>query len=104
MYYKMKCDSSKIGSGWKVVGIISMVIGFVFIIIGFDKYHIDFTSFRNNYVGGDAYNLMINAGRSTAMFVFAGVCEIIGIGSLVLSYLSKLVHINNLLDDDKINN
>lgn len=44
----------------------------------------------NAYVGGDAYNYIINGNYATAFFVLAAVFVIMGIGFAVLYYLSKI--------------
>lgn len=44
---------------------------------------------KNVYVGGDAYNYIINANYSTSWFVLGGVCAIIGLTFVVAGYLDK---------------
>lgn len=44
---------------------------------------------KNAYVGGDAYNYIINASYSTAWFVLAGVFAIIGLAFVVAGYLNE---------------
>lgn len=43
---------------------------------------------KNAYVGGDAYNYIINAGYATAFFVLAIGAALLGVGFLILYYLS----------------
>lgn len=76
------------------------------IIMGFNKMFIyensdlSFIPSKNAYVGGDAYNYIINASYSTAWFVLAGVCAIIGLTFVVANYLNKKVELNE--NDDEI--
>ena len=50
----------------------------------------DYGDYLNAYVGGDAYNYIINANYATGFFVLAGVFALMGIGLIALWYLSKL--------------
>ena len=43
---------------------------------------------KNAYVGGDAYNYIINAGYATAFFVLAMGCALLGVGFLIVYYIS----------------
>ena len=45
---------------------------------------------HNAYVGGDAYNYMSNGNYATAFFVLMAAFALMGIGFLVLFYLSKM--------------
>lgn len=83
-------------SSFKVLSIISFVATAVFIYLGFDKMA-NYSSgdiypykLHNAYVGGDAYNYIINGNYATAFFVLASMFAIIGIGLAVMYYLSKL--------------
>ncbi len=44
---------------------------------------------QNAYVGGDAYNYIINGNYATACFVLATMFVIIGFGVLVFAYLKQ---------------
>lgn len=44
---------------------------------------------KNAYVGGDAYNYIINSGYATAWFMLAGVCAIIGLTFVIAKLLDK---------------
>lgn len=46
--------------------------------------------YHNAYVGGDAYNYIINSNYATGLFVLATMFSLIGIGFIILYYLSKL--------------
>lgn len=43
----------------------------------------------NAYVGGDAYNYIINANYATGFFVLAMICVILGCFFFLMSYLKK---------------
>lgn len=45
---------------------------------------------HNAYVGGDAYNYIINGNYATAYFTLAMLCVIIGIGALVIAHLKRM--------------
>ena len=44
---------------------------------------------RNSYVGGDAYNYIINGTYSTSFFVLATMFSLLGMGCLILHYINK---------------
>lgn len=46
--------------------------------------------YHNAYVGGDAYNYIINSNYATGFFVLATMFALMGIGFIVLYYLSKM--------------
>lgn len=75
----------------KIGAVISYISMMACIYTGFDKmvnYTNSQSSFiekKNAYVGGDAYNFIINSNLSAAWFVLAGVCAIIGL-TFVISY------------------
>ena len=51
---------------------------------------LSFVKSVNAYVGGDAYNFIINGTYSTAFFVLTAMFVLAGIGFIVLHYLSGL--------------
>ncbi|HLR34175.1 MAG TPA: hypothetical protein VK071_02475 [Tissierellales bacterium] len=58
---------------------------------------------KNAYVGGDAYNYIINAGLATAWFVLAGVCAIIGLAFVVARYLNEEeLHKEEIVEDSEV--
>ena len=74
---------------WDLKVIISFGISLIFMILGFYKmfvYEISDLSYvpdKNVYVGGDAYNYIINANFSTAYFVLALIFVIIACSFLI---------------------
>ncbi len=64
-----------------------------------------FLESENAYVGGDAYNYIINAGYATAYFVLAGAYGIIAtlllVGGLVISSLPEALRSSTLLVQEK---
>lgn len=96
-------------TGWSAVGI----IGF-FISLGMGFYKLfayensnDEYSFSdesvNAYVGGDAYNFIINGTYTTAYFVLAGICLMFAVGMLILDKLHRLIPVNEETSSDHIN-
>lgn len=77
------------------ISLISFGISFIFICIGFDKLfryeNGDSYPYKlhNAYVGGDAYNYIINGNYATAYFVLATLFLILGFGVLILAYLKQ---------------
>jgi len=72
---------------------ISFIVATIFIWIGFDKINnysnpdSAYLTSRNAYVGGDAYNYIINGTYATAYFV-------LGIGLLLIGCLFILIHVH----------
>lgn len=75
-------------NGWKVIGIITFIVSIFCLLAGFDKLWAA-DAYRNSYVGGDAYNLIINASKATAYFVLASFFVLLSIGSGVFYFLGN---------------
>ena len=81
-------------SVWSIMSGCSLVCGFYTLYQGIDK----MTNYYNNenypslnvnaYVGGDAYNYIINGTYATAFFVLTAMFVIAAIGLMILHYLS----------------
>lgn len=74
---------------------ISFAISAGLVSLGFNKmyvyYNSEFSSMNKNaYVGGDAYNYIINGTYATAFFVLATLFVILGIGLLILQRLEEI--------------
>ena len=80
-----------------IVASIIIVIGLVFLYIGFDKKNnyynsdISYSDSKNVYVGGDAYNYIINANYFTGYMVLSGSCFICGTILLGMSHLTTIL-------------
>lgn len=79
---------------WDAKVIVNFVIAGIFILIGFYKiYAYSYEEYGENnvnaYVGGDAYNYIINANYATAYFVLALVFTIIGSTLLICNVIQK---------------
>ena len=81
---------------WKFLSIISFVISLIVLGLGLDKM-LNYDSgelfpyeYHNAYVGGDAYNYIINSNYATGFFVLATMFSLVGIGFIILYYLSKI--------------
>lgn len=81
---------------YKIISIVSYIISCVFIGLGFHKmlvyenpesYVLDS---KNTYVGGDAYNYIINANFTTAYFVLALIFVLLGSTFLIISMLNPM--------------
>ena len=81
---------------WKGLSCIAFIISAIVLGVGFDKmfsynngeyYPYEY---HNAYVGGDAYNYIINGNYATGFFVLAAMFALMGIGFIILYYLSKI--------------
>lgn len=81
---------------WKFLSSISFIISVIILGLGLDKiFNYDNGEsfpyeYHNAYVGGDAYNYIINGNYATGFFVLAAMFALMGIGFIVLYYLSKI--------------
>lgn len=80
---------------WKGLSIIAFIISAIILALGLDKM-LNYNNgeyypyeYHNAYVGGDAYNYIINSNYATGLFVLATMFSLIGIGFIILYYLSK---------------
>ncbi|KNY30208.1 hypothetical protein [Pseudobacteroides cellulosolvens] len=94
-----------------VLGTIMFGVSAFMIYLGYDKItnytnlssSIDSTgsisnSLRNNaYVGGDAYNYIINSNYATGFFVLAVLFVILGFGFIIIGYLQSIESLNESL-------
>lgn len=73
----------------KTGAIISYILSAICVGIGFYKMlvyeNFEYAPTKNAYVGGDAYNYIINANYTTAFFSLAILCAVIGM-SLMIGY------------------
>lgn len=83
-------------SVWKILSGISFFVSLIFLYMGFDKiYSYDNGelypyTYHNAYVGGDAYNYIINGNYATAFFVLTLTFAMLGIGFCILARISKV--------------
>lgn len=88
---KTKIEGNKF---WKIAAIISFICAFIPLYFGFDKMF-NYNSGEyfgdpvNAYVGGDAYNYIINGTHSTSFFVLSAILVIMSIGFAILYYMSR---------------
>ena len=81
---------------WKGLSSIAFIISAIALGLGLDKmFNYDSGEYypyeyHNAYVGGDAYNYIINGNYATGFFVLATMFALMGIGFIVLYYLSKM--------------
>ena len=82
---------------FNILAIIMFIIAGALISEGLDKINNyynseNFPSLNENaYVGGDAYNFIINANYATGYYVLAMISVIAGFGFLIVGYLSQIV-------------
>lgn len=82
-------------SVWSALSIVSLVCACITFFKGIDKMvnydNGDYYPYElvNAYVGGDAYNYIINGTYSTAFFVLTTMFVLTSIGLMILHYVSK---------------
>lgn len=95
-------EKKEIGNGWRTTGITLAIASLIPLVTGFYKlfayengesYPYDMV---NAYVGGDAYNYIINANYATAYFVLAGILLLGALGCGVLMHLAKLTFVEQI--------
>ncbi len=80
-------------SAWKVLSVVSFIFSGISLFMGFFKMFVyengDYYPYDtvNAYVGGDAYNYIINGTYATAFFVLAGTFLLAAIGLMILHYV-----------------
>lgn len=83
-------------SFWRFLSSIAFIVSAIVLGFGLDKmFNYDSGEFypyeyHNAYVGGDAYNYIINSNYASGFFVLATMFALMGIGFIVLYYLSKM--------------
>ena len=89
----MKSDGNGI---WKGLSRVAFIISAIVLGLGLDKM-LNYDNgeyapyeYHNAYVGGDAYNYIINSNYATGLFVLATMFALMGIGFITLYYLSKM--------------
>lgn len=94
---------------WIYLSILSFMVAIVFLVLGFNRMTVYDSGesypyeYRNAYVGGDAYNYIINANYSTAFFVLTATFVMLGIGLIVIGYLAESAHSKNEIGQEKNN-
>ncbi|MBW9146553.1 hypothetical protein K2F40_16175 [Clostridium sp. CM028] len=91
---------------WNLLSAVMFIVSSVMIYLGYDKltnyYSSDVSSLtKNSYVGGDAYNYIINGTRATSFFVLATMFAILGVSFIMIGYLDK---ISNIKQSERIIN
>lgn len=87
--------SSRKGSIWSVLAGCSLGCSFWTLYKGIDKMTNYYNSEnypdlnQNAYVGGDAYNYIINGNYATAFFVLTAMFVLAAIGLMILHYVSR---------------
>ncbi len=84
--------SPRKGSIWSTLASCSLGCSFWTLYKGIDKmtnYHNSDYVQENAYVGGDAYNYIINSNYTTAFFVLTAMFVLAAIGLMILHYVSQ---------------
>ena len=90
---------------WKILSGVSFAGAVCTLYCGLDKMFLYangesvFDEMHNAYVGGDAYNYIINGTYSTAFFVLTAMFALMGIGFIALWYLSVIAATQRSLSD-----
>lgn len=77
---------------WDSKVVTSFIVAFIFVCIGFYKLFVyknsDLGEKTNAYVGGDAYNYIINSTMGTAYFVLSLIFVVLGCTFLICNHLN----------------
>lgn len=80
--------------GWIAAAVCSFLLSIVMIGMGIYKYLVysnpEYGNKTNVYVGGDAYNYIINSNYTTGFYVLATMFALVGIGCIIIYYLTKI--------------
>lgn len=90
-----KKDKTRKITVWSIMSIISFIVSGFMLYKGYDKFA-HYTNIEgyssinvNAYVGGDAYNYIINSNYATGFYVLATLFTILGVGFLVIHFLNN---------------
>lgn len=88
-----------------VISVLLLIAGIAFTFLAFDKkdnyYNSDFRSLnKNSYVGGDAYNYIINGTYFTGYLVLSSACYICGILLFSTALITHKMDSQNQLPED----
>ena len=93
---------------WTGLSVVSFVISAILIFVGFEKMFVYENGesypydLHNAYVGGDAYNYIINGNYATAFFVLATLFALLGVGFIIVHYLHKADSTQELLTEQNL--
>lgn len=93
---------------WTGLSVVSFIISAIFICVGFEKMFVYENGesypydLHNAYVGGDAYNYIINGNYATAFFVLATLFALLGVGFIIVYYLHKSDSTQELLTEQNL--
>lgn len=93
---------------WTGLSVVSFIISAIFICVGFEKMFVYENGesypydLHNAYVGGDAYNYIINGNYATAFFVLATLFALLGVGFIIVYYLHKADSTQELLTEQNL--
>lgn len=85
---------------WIVLSVISFLVAIVLIFFGLDKllnYSNNDYKYYNAYVGGDAYNFIINGNYANGFFILAAMFALIGVGFIIAYYQTKMIVIQETM-------
>ncbi len=79
-------------SVWSILSILSFFKAMAFYADGYDKFS-HYSNYQghsvNAYVGGDAYNYIINSNYATGYYVMSLLFAVLGIGFLIIHFMNK---------------
>lgn len=90
-----KASTNTFWSGWSITAVVSILCACFTFYKGYDKmahyYSSEYSSLAQNaYVGGDAYNYIINGTYATSYFVLTTMFVLAAIGLIIVHYVSKM--------------
>lgn len=88
-------EQNKNFTRWSIASFVFFLCGFISVLKGFDKIY-NYNSGEtypynsvNAYVGGDAYNFIINGTYATAFFILGLIFVTLGIGLLIIHFMKE---------------
>ena len=78
--------------GCYVLGIICVVFPFIKMGKDLDYYDNPYRFYEHHYVGGDAYNYIISAARSSAVMINSLIWMVAGCSALVIGHITALIN------------
>lgn len=78
--------------GCYVLGVISVVLAFIKMGKDLDYYDSPYSFYEHHYVGGDAYNYIISAARSSAVMVNSLIWMVAGCSALIIGRITALIN------------
>lgn len=75
-----------------LLGVVCVILAFIKMSKDLDYYDSPFSFYEHRYVGGDAYNYIISAARSSAVMVNSLIWMVAGCSALIIGRITALIN------------